>query len=113
MTEKTLPPLTAEDMQMPWDNGKTYPFVESEDCTIMGYGHPDRAEFAALVTEYDQAAGYGDEAPTTAEDVAQVWAVHLPVPNVGSEDEAGGWWMKWSDVTAETPNAFPVSIVQR
>lgn len=112
MTEKTLPPLTADDMKMLWDNGKTYPFVESENCTVMGYGHPDRAEFAALVSDYDRAAGWDDgEDSTAADDVSQLWAVR--VPNPSGAEEADGWWMRWSDVTAETPGAFPVSIVQR
>lgn len=110
MTEKTLPPLTAEDMQTPWDNGKTYPFVESEDAVIMGYGHPDRAEFAAQVTDYDRSNDPKWAEVTDPADIEQVWALHMPMPSGEEED---GWWIKWSDVDANTPGAFPVSVIRR
>lgn len=108
--QKTLPPLTENDFKTLWDNEKTYPFVESEDATIMGYGHPDKEQFAAIVTDYDMGNDPKWAEPTRASEVEHVWAIQTPHPSGYTDD---GWWIKWSGVTSETPNAFPVSIVKR
>lgn len=113
MPETTLPALTPEDMQMLWTDGKTYPFVESDDCLIMGFGHPDPAEFAVLVSDYDRAAGQGEGAITASGDVSQLWAVRLAPPSADSDTDTSGWWLKMDGVTPTTPGAFPISVVQR
>ncbi len=107
MTSTTLPPLTAADFDMQWDAEHTFPFIESEDATIMAFGHHDKAAFVRAVREYDDLCT--DDAETHAEsDVDHFWAVQIDRGN--PED---GWWMSWSGVTAETPNAFPITVILR
>lgn len=36
-----------------WDAVTSFPFVEDENCNITGYGHRDKAAFAAEVNRYD------------------------------------------------------------
>lgn len=103
----TMPALTPADFEFRWDDEHTFPFVESEDATIMAYGHHDKAQFVKIVREYD---GLCDPewAETHAEsDVQHLWAVRT--------DDNGEhvWWIKWSGITAETPNAFPVTVIRR
>lgn len=45
--------LTAEDLTFDDGEHKPYPFEEDEWGNITGYGHQDRATFAAEITRYD------------------------------------------------------------
>jgi hypothetical protein len=90
------------------DEHTRFPFFESEDATIIGGGHHDKAEFATLVTQYDRMMS-GEDWETTADAVE--WRYALP------EDKDGEWWFAWSQngerVTAETPGAIAITMVQR
>lgn len=101
--------LTADDFEMQWDADRKFPFVETEDATILAYGHPDTAELAAQITEYDRiCAGpfTTDGWETAPGDIRQAYAV---VTEGGPGDE---WRIRWNaDATDEA--AFPVSVVTR
>lgn len=46
--------LRPEYFEVMWDSERTFPFFEDENATgVYGYGHTDKAEFAANVNEYD------------------------------------------------------------
>lgn len=110
MTSETTT-LTAADFEMKYDADHTFPFFESENGTIMGYGHPGKAEFAALVKQYDDLCN-GSEAypePHSPDEVQHVWGV---VDNA-HEAETGEWRVSWAGVTAETPGAFPMTVIFR
>lgn len=109
MTTKTLPPLTASDFDMRWDADRVFPFVESEDALIMAHGHQDRAEFTKTVHDYDVLCVGAEAEKHSESDVQHLWAVHIDRGD-GDQD---GWWMSWRGVTSETPNAFPITIIQR
>ncbi|MCV7286106.1 hypothetical protein H7J87_12275 [Mycolicibacterium wolinskyi] len=106
--ETAWPALTAADFQMhDHTSERTLPFIEDEFGNgVYGYGHWDKAEFAAAVNEYDRRHGadHADDEERTASDVAHAWAV------VTDPDTQR---FTWSDVTAESPNAFPVTVIQR
>lgn len=102
------PALTAADFQMhDHANERTLPFVEDENGNgVYGYGHWDKAQFVATVNEY-----FGRKWPDldaddeyTASDVVHVWAV------VTDPDTQR---FSWEKVTADRPNAFPVTAIQR
>lgn len=69
----------------------TFPFVEDENCNITGYGHQDKAAFAAEVNRYDVVAS-GEPLPDwthkwSAVDITHHWVtlqtareLLLPVP---------------------------------
>ncbi|SFK32220.1 hypothetical protein [Cellulomonas sp. KH9] len=102
-----LPPLTAED----FDSGSGYtfrglPIIEDEDGTyVYTHGHVDPETFAAAVDDYDrEVAGWLDD-PCDADGVDHMYAVTLAGPPE--------WWMSWNGVTAETPGAFPITVVTR
>lgn len=69
--------LTADDLMMQWDDDTRFPFVEDENCNITGYGHQDKATFAAEVNRYDDACGNNvPEASRVAEsDISHQWAI--------------------------------------
>ncbi|OHV03699.1 hypothetical protein BKN37_13580 [Mycobacterium talmoniae] len=99
--------LTAADFELKYDETHTYPFYEDEDSSgLYKYGHDDDAEFARLANDYDvYATGISPEdAAYTAGDVRHVWAVVVD-PELGR--------FSWRNVTAGTPNAFPVSVIPR
>lgn len=100
--------LTAADFTMQWDATHVFPFTESEDGTIMAYGHPDPGQLAEQISEYDLlCAGERDDAcPTAPGAVRQTYAV---LTEGGPGDE---WVVKWVD-DAAAPGAFPVSVVSR
>ena len=103
-----LTPLTSADFDMRYDADHTFPFLESEDAVIMAYGHPDKAEFVQLVKQYDDLCnGSPVEAHATG-DVQHVWAtVERDV------DAPEDWRTNWGGVTAETPGAFPMTVIFR
>lgn len=103
----TMPPLTPADFEMLWDADHTFPFMESEDATIMAHGHHDKAEFVKIVRTYDD-LNDPKWAETHAEsDVEYHWAIRT------DDNDEDGWWLSWNDVTAETPNAFPITVIRR
>jgi hypothetical protein len=52
---------------------RVFPFIEHDNGDITGYGHQDRAEFAATVNHYDRVlTGFSDA--WTADDVDHAWA---------------------------------------
>lgn len=107
-----LPPLTAAD----FDSGSGYtfrgvPVIEDESGThIYTYGHVAPEVMAGAVTDYDDemAGPLGDDEHTAAEDVQHLYAVTIKTP-----DDPEGWWMSWREVAAETPGAFPITVVSR
>ncbi|AEK08197.1 hypothetical protein SEA_ERICMILLARD_133 [Mycobacterium phage EricMillard] len=102
MIETTLPPLTPQDFETLF-NGRTYPFFEDENAGgLYAYGDIDPAEFARLANIYDIVVGGFDpeDACYKAEDVYVQWAVRI--------DEERFKWVK-----SDTPNAFPVAVLDR
>lgn len=88
-----------------------WPFCEDGDANIHGYGHQDRAEFAAEVTRWDieQGAIDSEEDGHSAGEVAHRWAVLDPDGErfwvvTGPEDAR-------VPVTPETPGAFPITCI--
>lgn len=68
----TLP----SEWTMRYDDEHVFPFVDDENGNITGYGHQDRAAFAAAINEYDAlCSGFevleGDT--WTAADVVHRW----------------------------------------
>lgn len=102
--------LTAADFTMIWDAEHTFSFTESEDATIMAYGHPDKDALAAEIAEYDRlCAGPGysaDDIEPYPDEIRQTYAVLV---EGGPGDE---WLIRWEQ-DESTPGAFPVSVVHR
>jgi hypothetical protein len=107
---KTPERLTAADFEMKWDAERTFSFTESEDATIMAFGHPDKDALAAEIAEYDRLcagpAYSADAWETSPDDIRQTYAVLV---EGGPGDE---WVIKWEQ-DAKAPGAFPVSVVRR
>ena len=57
-------------------DGRTYPFVEDENCNITGHGHQDLAEFAAAINRWDDQCGADipEDDRWTADDITHRWA---------------------------------------
>lgn len=106
----TLPALTPDDFEMRWDAEHIFPFVESEDATIMAHGHLDKADFVCIVRQYDDLCDPGFAETHSESDVSHLWAVRIE--REGSDD-ADGWWLSWTGITADTPDAFPLTMIQR
>jgi hypothetical protein len=101
------PPLTRQQFE---DGcGYTYRGVsicEDENATwVYAYGHIDPAEFVKVLHDYDIETAGVDE-PYAHSDVQHRWATTTrPAPD---------WWIDFpSSNTAETPGAFPVTVVAR
>lgn len=80
------------------DGMEPFPFVEDENANISGYGHQDKAEFAAEVNRYDEYCNGGpflDDVRWTADDISHAWATF--------DGE------KFSPVKAGTPGAIPLT----
>lgn len=102
-----------------WDDSTTFPFVEDENCNITGYGHQDKAMFAAEVNRYDEVCNgepwpEGDE--WTADYIGHRWAVMDPDGdrfwvNVPASDERVEHLLPPGIVTAATPGAFPITTL--
>lgn len=102
--------LTAADFTMAWDAEHTFSFTESEDATIVAYGHPDKDALAAEIAEYDRLcagpAYSADDIEPNPDDIRQTYAV-LVEGAPGDE-----WVIKWEQ-DEHAPGAFPVSVVHR
>lgn len=102
MTESTIP--SADDFTTDWGHGVApFPFVEDEGCNITGFGHQDKAKFAAEINRYDRVCNGDtgtvelDEDVWTAEHIGHVWVV------LGEDGES----LKRAE--EGTPGAFPVT----
>ncbi|HEY9354516.1 MAG TPA: hypothetical protein VIP28_14735 [Nocardioides sp.] len=77
---------------------------EGEGEHVWSYGHVSPAAMAKAVTAYDlDMLGELDASTTGPSEVRNVWAVLTQ----------GGDWITWKDVTEDTPNAFPLTVVTR
>jgi len=116
LPDPPLAPLTAKE----FNDGTPYVhqgvhLVEDESGTwVYAYGHQPAQRFAAAVNEYDQKlAGssytFPPEEQYTRGDVQHRWAVTIE-PAGGPN----GWRIDFrSSNTAQTPGAFPVTVVSR
>lgn len=76
MTTDDFNPVTDLTMDMA-EGVEPFPFVEDENASISGYGHQDKAKFAAEVNRYDDYCNGGpflDDARWTADDIGHKWA---------------------------------------
>lgn len=108
MSTEMKPELPADVFETIHDEHTRFPFFETENATIIGGGHQDKVEFAAMVTAYDRyCSGEGWE---TAADAVE-WRYAVPSYQL---DE---WWFAWmvdgERVTAQTPGAIAITMVQR
>lgn len=90
---------------------ETYPFFETEEGTLIGRGHQDKDEFAAAATRFEAVTSDG---MVSREDVEWLYATvrFRKVP-----ETSGEWWFTWSTpqapVTASTPGAIAITVVER
>lgn len=85
------------------------PLVEDEDGRfVFAWGHRDKHIYALAVNEYDEEMAGPQDVKYEAEDVQHVWAI-----TVKPADHPDGWYIDWSDATADTPGAFGLSVVNR
>lgn len=105
--------ITAEDIpadvfETIHDEHTRFPFFETEDAQVIGGGHHDKAEFAALLTRYDHLMS-GEDFETAPEDVEWRYAL------VTVKD--GEWWFAWSKgndpVKSDSPGAIAITLVRR
>lgn len=107
MTERIdWPVLTAEDFQLADHAGeRVLPIFEDEGgFGVYGYGHWNKDQFAALVNEYDRRGARNEPDAYDTSDVHHVWAV---VTDPESQS------FSWRNVTADSPFAFPVTLIRR
>lgn len=101
--------LTAEDFEVRFDDEHTYPFFEDNNANgVYGYGHTDKAEFAAAVTAYDEymvGAGWDDDDSYTERD-----AHHGYVQGVRYSDGDFGFGEFFDE---PFPGATPITWVWR
>lgn len=101
------------------DLGKTWPFFEDENCNITGYGHQDKATFAAAVNEYDREVGgvAADDAVLDHRDVSHGYCVI----DAASGSDPEYWTFTWGypkpgqsrpePYTADHPGAVPITTI--
>ena len=66
----------AAEFTMDWGNGVSFPFVESDDGDITGYGHQDQDAFAAGINRYDEVCnGEPGDPCWQASDIHHGWVV--------------------------------------
>ena len=91
-----------EALSMRWTDDTWYPFVEDEDANITGYGHQDKAAFAAAVNAYDADCNGGpipDADQWTPDQFEHKWV---------TPDESGE---RLKAVPEGTPGAIPVTTL--
>jgi hypothetical protein len=97
----TIP--TADEFTTEWGDGvEPFPFVEDENCNITGFGHQDKAKFAAEINRYDRVCSGGavvelDDDEWEADHIGHTWVV------LGDDGES----LKRAEESA--PGAFPVT----
>ena len=87
-----------------WDDSLTFPFVEDQNANITGYGHTNKAEFAAAVDRYDEVCNGEPSAESdqwTADAIGHKWALLLP------DDE----YFTTRGIDESTPGAFPITTL--
>jgi hypothetical protein len=102
---------TTADFDVQFDADHKFPFYEDENgCGIYGFGHMDKAEFAAQVNQYDTlCTGEAfDERGYVPEDVIHCWAV-ITAP----KDEDGSYQFSWRGIDSRTLGAWPLTRVDR
>jgi hypothetical protein len=101
---------TAVDFQTVWDKDTTFPFFEDEDAYgVYGFGHQDKATYAALVNDFDaRCCGYevAEDDKYTAADVIHCWAVVVR-PH---EDQLQ---FSWAGVSSMTLGSWPLTRIDR
>lgn len=108
--------LTADDFRMRYDADHVFEFVESEDATIMAWGHRDPDELLDEVFVYDGLCDPGYAERGTPADIRHLWAVRIE--DADDVDGADGWWIAWTDhagrpITQSTAGAFAVTVWAR
>jgi hypothetical protein len=105
----SLPPFAAKDLSMDMGKDGTYPFTEGESAEITGYGHQDKAEFAAAINRYDKAMNGDswDEEGWSASDISHQWAVRVSTElcSIYADRE------RTQLVGPDTPGAFPITTL--
>jgi hypothetical protein len=105
--------LTEDDFTMLYDPEHRFRFIESEDATIMAWGHREAEEFLDEVFAYDKLCDSNYAERGTPGEISHLWAVR---DEPGPSDD-GDWWIRWSDekgaFTEATPGAFPVTVWSR
>ena len=90
------------------DEHTRFPFFETEDAVIIGSGHHDKTEFAALVTQYDNLMS-GEQYETMPSDVE--WRYAIP------SREADEWCFTWAQdgepTAADKAGAIAITMVRR
>jgi len=93
------------DWVMRWDSqSEPFPFFEDENANITGYGHQDKARFAAEINRYDalcNGKSMADDEQWTEHDITHKWVV-----------ERGEYLATEVDgepVNAATPGAIPIT----
>lgn len=84
------------------ENGRIYPFIESESANITGYGHQDPAEFAAAVNDYDTECNgepMREDDQWEPGDIGHDWVV------IAEDQES------FRVATADEPGAVPVTVL--
>lgn len=103
-----IPPPSAFGMQVSV-GGETYPFYESEEGTLFGWGHQDKAGFIAAVARWRaevDGSNYDLSERIEAADVKHVIAVGYLVGD--SVDE---WRFNYEPGhTLEDPGSFPLTV---
>ena len=100
----TEPALTADRLGAEMYAGIPVAEVGEDGDHVVSYGHIHPLDMARAVTAYDtDMLGELDTSATQAKDVKHLWAALT----------RGGDWITWQDVTEDTPNAFPLTVVTR
>lgn len=102
---------TAQDFDTVWDSEHTFPFFEDEDAAgVYGFGHIDKATFAAQVNQCDVLA-MGESLASgigyTESDVIHCWAV------LTSPREDDGVRFSWRGVDSRTLGSWPLTRIVR
>jgi hypothetical protein len=110
MTDTTII-VTAKDFEVRWDAEHTFAFFEDEQADwLMGFGHIDKAEFAAQVNEYDRICnGEPIDPPYDESAVSHVYARAF-IPDGAPSDD---WRVTWHDVEPDSEGAFRMTLMSR
>ena len=96
-------PDLREAFSTQYDDEHLFPFVEDENCNITGYGHQDKAEFAAAINRYDEVCNgepYPEDEQFDASFIGHAWVTIDP-----SDDE------RLHVCTAGAEGAIPVTTM--
>lgn len=109
MTQTVQVELTETDFTVRWDDEHTYPFFEDDYAKgVYGYGHTDKAAFAAAVSacdEYLVGTGRDEDDAYTERDVRHGYVQGFRYP-----DGDFGFWEIFDE---PFPGATPITWVWR